>query len=579
MSKKDEPGKGPAASGAPGASRPHATLDLKAKDVTPASETADKAAGKKEADPVAGKSADAKVSAAAASAAGASGTGASATAAPFSGPQNAGAGTSAKSDKSAAGAPSPDKNALPPRRTGSGGFFTHLAAGVAGGILALIAADTLAPQLGLGQRDSATKAMEQRIAALEQTRDQGAPTLATDQRLKAAEDKLEKLAALSPKVDNIAKRQDAIAGDIKAVDVRAGKGASPELAARVAKLEDQLTTLSAAAQQDPQSDRLPQLAAVTGKVSDLEATMAHQLDALRKSVNDEIDTRLMVASETSEAAKAGTQRLDREVAGIKTENAQLASDLGALKAESDRTSTMVKTTADSLSSLRSEIDARLANVAKPNDVAAAIGPLSDKVSTLQKNVSDVVQSEDTRKTTAQRIVLSLELTDLKRAIDRGTAYAAELAHIRDLAGSSLNLAPLDRFAERGAPTLPELQRDFKSIAFKIIDAGQTPTDGSIVDRLLAGAKSVVRVRKINHSPDDKSTEAIVGRMETALNADDLDTVLKEAKSLPEAAQKQAQDFLAKVEARNAVDRALKSVEAQLKTALVSPAGAPAGTPN
>ena len=141
-------------------------------------------------------------------------------------------------------------------------------------------------------------------------------------------------------------------------------------------------------------------------------------------------------------------------------------------------------------------------------------------------------------------------------------------------GNIVDLAPLDRFALDGVPTATELRQEFKPVAFKIIDAEQQPQDGSIVDRLLAGAKSVVRVRKTSHSPDDKSVEAVVGRMEEALTEDRLADVLSEAKSLPAPAQDAARDFLAKVEAREAVDRALASVETQLKASL---AAAPADT--
>src|SRR4029077_10606296 len=108
--------------------------------------------------------------------------------------------------------------------------------------------------------------------------------------------------------------------------------------ARVAKLEEQLAAMSAAAKSDPASGRLPQLAALTGKISDLESMLPAKLDALRKSVNDEIETRLAVANETGESAKAGTQRLDREVAAIKADDAKLLADLSALKTESERAS-------------------------------------------------------------------------------------------------------------------------------------------------------------------------------------------------------------------------------------------------
>jgi hypothetical protein len=63
-------------------------------------------------------------------------------------------------------------------------------------------------------------------------------------------------------------------------------------------------------------------------------------------------------------------------------------------------------------------------------------------------------------------------------------------------------------------------------------------------------------------------------METALNEDRLADVLQEANALPAPAHDVAQDFLAKVQARDAVDRALASVETQLKASLaVAPADA------
>jgi hypothetical protein len=222
-----------------------------------------------------------------------------------------------------------------------------------------------------------------------------------------------------------------------------------------------------------------------------------------------------------------------------------------------------------LKRLKGDLDARLAAFAKPEDVSSAITPLNTKLATLQQDVEGVIKSEGDRRTTAERIVLSLELANLKRAIDRGKPYAAELTQTRKVAGSVVDLAPLDRFALDGVPTATELRSEFKPVAFKIIEAEEQPTDASLVDRLLAGAKSVVRVRKTAPSAEDKSVEAVVARMEAALNEDRLADVIEQAKSLPAPAQDAARDFLAKVEAREAVDRALASVETQLKASLAA----------
>jgi hypothetical protein len=540
--RKDDPAK-PAAGGDTSPSRPHATLDLKATVVNAAK--------------------DDKPAAAAPDA-----TKASASALPGASPRGE-AGTSK--------AEAPKKPA-PARAGGYGGFFSHLAAGIAGGIVALLATDMLASQLGLSgpsQHEDATAALQQRVVALEAASNQKSNTSGLTARLAAAEAKLEGLEKVNSSVDRIAKRQDELAGNVKAVDAKiAARADDATVVARVTKLEEQLGDMSTAAATDPQSGRLPQLAALTGKVVDLESTINTQLDALRKSVTQELDTRLAVANETSEAAKSGTQRIDRDLAALKTESGQLTARFDTLKADADRAGANLKATEDELKKLKTEIDVRLATFAKPEDVAAAVTPLAGKLAGLQQDVQGVVKSETDRKATAERIVLSLELANLKRAIDRGNGFANELADARKLSGGSVDLSPLARYADTGVPTLAELQKDFKTTAFKMIDADEAPTDGSVINRLLAGAKSVVRVRRVSQIAGDASVEAVVARMEAALNADRLGDVLQEAKTLPPRVQDAARDFLAKVEARYAVDGALSMVEAQLKASLVAPAGAP-----
>lgn len=312
---------------------------------------------------------------------------------------------------------------------------------------------------------------------------------------------------------------------------------------------------------------------MTGKISDLESTIANQLAALRKGVSQEIETRLAAATEASEAARSGTQRIDRELASIKADEAQITARLDSLKAESDRDGATLQTTQQRLDELKSDLAARLNSYTKPADVTAAVAPVYAKVVALEEKVQGVVKSEKDRKANAQRILLALQLGNLKRAIDRGQGYATELEEARKLSDGTIDLAPLERFQDQGVPTLAELRQDFRAVAFKMIDAATEPADGSIVGRLLAEARSVVRVRKISHSPDDKSVEAMVGRMETALNEGRLGDVIDEAKTLPPPAAEAAKDFLAKVEAREAVDRALTAVDAKLKASLSTAKGA------
>jgi hypothetical protein len=171
---------------------------------------------------------------------------------------------------------------------------------------------------------------------------------------------------------------------------------------------------------------------------------------------------------------------------------------------------------------------------------------------------------------------------LKRALDRGEGYAAELAEVKKASQGRINLAALDKYRDTGVPKLADLESEFRPVLNQVIDADQQPENASLVDRLVSGATSIVRIRKVGHDPSDTSAEAIVGRIETALKAGQLGTVLDEAKKLPQRASAPIQDWLDKVAARFAVDRALAGIEAQLKASLSGsepPTGtAPSATP-
>jgi hypothetical protein len=168
--------------------------------------------------------------------------------------------------------------------------------------------------------------------------------------------------------------------------------------------------------------------------------------------------------------------------------------------------------------------------------------------------------------------MSLELANLKRVIESGNKYAAELAAVRKVFKERVDLTVLERHKDTGVPARADLERDFRPVLRAVIDASTAPAEGSLLDRIVAGAKSVVHVRKINQSSDDTSVEAVLSRMETALEENRLDDVLEEAKRIPQDAAVPAQSWLSAIEARHAVDRAIADLERQLKTSLTDGAG-------
>ncbi|WP_333793053.1 hypothetical protein [Hyphomicrobium sp.] len=596
MIDKPDPAKDAGRSDASAAKRPHATLDLKATEVKPPAPEAP-AAGPGAAAPSPGKAASGSPSTATPASSTPSGASSAAPAKPTVSPA-----TSAKGAPSSAQKPqdqpksetgtkpeagSKARPTPPPQPTGAprGGFFSHVGAGVIGGALVYAGASVLGPGwLSDGTNESLSH-LASRIAALEALPRESGDVAALDARIGGAESRLAKLDDLERSLTALSATQQSLETEQKSLAAAAQQNGSEE---RISRLEEQLRMIGEASGNT--EGGVPQLAAISGKIADVEAALKAELAELRKSIPAETDRRLAAAEESAEAARSATLRFDRELSQIRTEQARGAERAEAAKADTERLTASVDVTKEetarlssALGELRSSLDSRLQAFAKPADVTAAVGTVNSKLAELEQNVQSVVQHEQIRRQNAERIVLSLELSSLKRALDRGLGYgySAELDEVRKVSGGQLDLSPLERFQEAGVATPAQLKAEFRPLLNAVLDADLEPADASVFDRLLAGAKSVVRVRKISHDPGDTSTEAIVSRMEAALDEGRLGDVLSEAKTLPQRARIPLEDWLIKVTARDTVDRAIAGVENRLKASLsgASEPAPPAAVPD
>lgn len=450
-----------------------------------------------------------------------------------------------------------------------GGFFSHLAAGLAGGALAFGAIVWLLPRLGVQEfasmPGSGSSELSQRLSALEQSAARAGRDTADTADLAKRIAGLETAAQAIPSLTESQRRL--VAETKAALASSASDNGSTELIVRLGKIEDKMKALADAGANDPNAGRVEQLAALTGKVSDLETSLGTQLTELRKSVAQDVDGRVLAATQTSEAARAGTQRIDRDIAGIKSDATRLEQSVRTAAESADKASADIKSVREETAQAKSDIDAIKTAAVKPADIAAAVGPLNERTAALEKNVKDILTAEDARKASAENVVLALELQNLKRALDSGQQYAAQLAEVQKAAGGKFDLSALARLQNTGVPARAELVKDFDATANAAIEADTATGDDGVIDRLWEGAKSVIKVRRIDSSPDDKSTEATIGRMQVALNDGRLGDVVQESKALSPKAQAASRPFLDKLEARLSVDTALANLEKGLKASM------------
>ncbi|MEO1711222.1 MAG: hypothetical protein AAFR70_13240, partial [Pseudomonadota bacterium] len=449
----------------------------------------------------------------------------------------AGAKTSATSGGgSGGGGQKPGGSAAAPKKSGGGILSTlsHLVAAVVGGAIVLFLGEDLAKQAGLPvpTRTAEVPAeVKTRLAALEQaSQTPTAPAVPANvtEKLGLVDQQAATIASLKTTVEQLQTEQAQLKKTTETA-AAGGEGAvrlSDDVAARIKKLETTIETLSQAAGKDGRGGgRVAQLAALSGKLADLESTLQTQLKEIRTTVVSDIERRLTPAAEASEAARSGTQRVDRELAETKTELARVGQRVEALSATADRIDKAVGAVREEtgrltseVSAVKSELTAQLAGTAKPADVSAAVAPITKKVTALESGLEQVVSKEKSREQDAKRVVLALELANLKRALDRGGSFETELEAVKAAAGEGVDLSALEGFKGSGVPTTGALSAQFRTIAQDLISASDTKESASWMDQMLAGAKSVVRVRRTGDAAaglDPKSPEAIVARIEAA----------------------------------------------------------------
>jgi len=315
--------------------------------------------------------------------------------------------------------------------------------------------------------------------------------------------------------------------------------------ARVAGLEERAQTLAA--------------------LADAQTKLAADAKALEARVASPVLTERMARLETALKAistddKSGLVALAEGLAAKLTELEKLA---GAAGEAAKSSSVRMDGIGQRFEALKADVEERFRSVVKVGELAPALA----KLAAFEQDLQAFLKSEGERVANAQRVLLTLEIANLKRAMDRGDHYARELDAAKKVAGNTINLAPLERYSLNGVPTLAGLSKDFRRFANAAIDAESEPADASVLDRLMAGARSIVRLRKAGHNAEDTSVEAIIGRMEGALKDGHVGEVLAHGKRLPPKAALAAEDWLRKLEARHTADQAVANIEAALKSSL------------
>lgn len=168
--------------------------------------------------------------------------------------------------------------------------------------------------------------------------------------------------------------------------------------------------------------------------------------------------------------------------------------------------------------------------------------------------------------TAQNTAIAIAAQSLQQALERGAPLKSEIDALSRLGVASDRLAPLNAFANTGAPSAKTLAASFATLESKLTEPDKPAADTGLVDRLSQAAQRLVRVRPAGEATGS-SPDELVARIETALAAGNVAAAVTAWELFPASAKAASADWAAQAKARLAADTAVRALVADALAAL------------
>jgi hypothetical protein len=285
-------------------------------------------------------------------------------------------------------------------------------------------------------------------------------------------------------------------------------------------------------------------------VSALEARLASVERGVR-----ELASRAPPAAADPKALEEVTRRVAKLEATSPASDPALAARIAALEAE-------VKAVAATLGSVGRRDEEVLAVArdarARADASAAALTELAQKIpaataaersalEALANRVTAVERSEKAAESGDRALRLALVATALNTAVERGDAFAAELATAKALGADAKLVAALDAFARSGVPSAAALARQLSELAPSLQASGARE---GVLARLQGNAEKLIRIRRVDE-PAGNDAGAIVARAEAKAAVGDIAGAVSELAQLPPDARAPAEAWIKSAQARSA----------------------------
>ncbi|SFF70371.1 Uncharacterized conserved protein [Roseobacter denitrificans OCh 114] len=164
---------------------------------------------------------------------------------------------------------------------------------------------------------------------------------------------------------------------------------------------------------------------------------------------------------------------------------------------------------------------------------------------------------------AAQILARAALTRVVTAVDSGQPFGTALADLEAVTPVEVP-APLQEAAENGVPTMAVLREDFPDVARSALMAARAETPESEVVGITGFFQRQLNMRSVTPR-EGSDPDAVLSRVQAAVENGDLETALTEAETLPDAAKAVMADWLDAAQSRKAAQDAANELADSLNS--------------
>jgi hypothetical protein len=337
--------------------------------------------------------------------------------------------------------------------------------------------------------------------------------------------------------------EQAAAPDLAPLETRIAKleaaPAGVDRGPALAELEARLDGLESREPETP-----PEVTALADRLAQLEAS----LNAMAEAAKDggSVADAAAISQQINEAEARLDAKIDEALA--KTGTADEAS-IAALKKE----------VAALDAKLRALADAELGS-GEATRLVPEIAALDERLGKIESALPALLEAVDEDAADTKAATLAIAFANLRAAVDDGRPYEAELATLAALSPGAGDLGGLLDYEDKGIPTLRALTVSFKETRDAALAVSGSDADGSVLDRLIASAESLVKIRRIDADAEGDAPDAVLARAGAQLEQGDLAASVKEVETLEGAPREAFASWLDQAHARLAAEKTLQRLQ-------------------